>query len=410
MKKIYTCPDCGFAFAGEDETRPDTCPSCGTPSSRYLEEPWCGDISKRKNKVIPRCDPNRDPYDAFYHMPKDFTPQQGHGRARRFVVAYDRGKADETRKYYTDAFGWDIINVEGTDPQNPIMYCATGPGTADWEPRAASFIYGFLIPRDPNNPVPATSFVVEVKNIEKTCEKVIALGGKVLRPRYHFVDGDYAIIEDTEGNGLYIWEVEAIPDYCIDTAEKTRESIAQTASGKQNAEQGEATYPNPNRPPKKYPQKNLHGRVRWFSIFYTQFRRFQKFYIDVFGWDMHCGKLGNEENPKGAGIATGPSQSDWEGLTPGHMLLAGTRTDEFGKKMVPLMEMNSDQSEDPSDTLREIASHGGRILFDNSKEPGIQPWDRYFLIADPSGNPWSLWKCSPSRSWTEPECMTDSED
>lgn len=403
MKKIFTCTECGFAFASEEETCPPTCPSCGVPRSHYLEEPWCGDITKRKNKVVPRRNPNRDPYDAFYHMPKDFVPLKGHGRARRFVIAYDMGKADEARRYYSEAYGWDIINVDGTDPNNPVMYCATGPGTPDWEPRAASFVYGFLIPRDPKHPVPEPSIVVEVKNIEETCNQVISLGGKVLYPRYHFADGDYAIIEDTEGNGLYIWEVDALPEYCVGSSDEANQPAAESKHPAQN----DTTYPNPNRPPQKYPQKNLHGRLRWYTIFYCKFRRFQKFYIDIFGWDMHCGRLGAEENPIGAGVATGPSQSDWEGLTPGHMLLAAHRSDEMPQKMVPLIEMNSDQSVDPSDTLLEIASHGGRVLFDNSKEPGIQPWDRYFLVEDPFGNHLSFWKCSPSRSWTEPECITD---
>lgn len=46
------------------------------------------------------------------------------------------------------------------------------------------------------------------------------------------------------------------------------------------------TYPNPNRPPKKFTEKSLHGRTRLTVITYKDLRRFQNFYIHVFGWDM----------------------------------------------------------------------------------------------------------------------------
>lgn len=42
----------------------------------------------------------------------------------------------------------------------------------------------------------------------------------------------------------------------------------------------------PYRPPKKYPKKDLHGRVRFGRIFYHDLPRAQKFFVNVFGWDM----------------------------------------------------------------------------------------------------------------------------
>lgn len=213
MKKIYTCYVCGFAWAREEEECPDNCPSCAADPSNYLVEPWCGDINKRRIHVDPpEPDADRDPYDISYHAAKDFAPQKGNGRVRRFVLGYDKGQADVIRKYYTDAYGWDIIDVEGTDPENPVMYCCTGPGTADWEPWVPSFGYGFLIPREEGLPEP--SYIVEVKDIEATNEKVVKYGGKVLKNRFTFAGQDYAIIEDSEGNGIYIWEVKEAPDYC----------------------------------------------------------------------------------------------------------------------------------------------------------------------------------------------------
>ena len=68
---------------------------------------------------------------------------------------------------------------------------------------------------------PEPSFVIEVKSIDDTCKKVLEYGGKVLRERFTFEGQDYAVIEDSEGNQLYIWEVEAIPDYCIHPVKDT---------------------------------------------------------------------------------------------------------------------------------------------------------------------------------------------
>lgn len=222
MKKIYTCFACGFPIAFEETEVPAHCPGCGAPRSQFLEEPWTGSIEKRRIHVDPpEVDPNRDPFDISFHPAKDFAPQQGEGRTRRWVMEYEKGKADEIRSFYEDLFGWDIINTEHSDEENPLMYCATGPGTPDWEPRVCSFEYGYLKPKT-EDIAPAPSFVVEVKDIEKTLEKVVEFGGKVLRERFTVEGKDYAVIEDSEGNQLYIWEIkDEIPDYCINPVTRT---------------------------------------------------------------------------------------------------------------------------------------------------------------------------------------------
>ena len=42
----------------------------------------------------------------------------------------------------------------------------------------------------------------------------------------------------------------------------------------------------PYRPPKKYFEKSLHGRVRGVMIPYEKYERAVMFYNKVFGWDM----------------------------------------------------------------------------------------------------------------------------
>lgn len=217
MKKIYTCFACGFPIEFEETEVPAACPGCGAPKSQFLEEPWCGSIDKRRIHVDPPAvDPNRDPFDISFHQAKDFAPAMGGGRTRRWVLGYNKGQAAEIRSFYEEIFGWDILDTKGSDPENPAMYCATGPGTPDWEPRVCSFTYGFLKPIEEGAQAPSPSFVVEVKDIEETLKKTVEFGGKIVLDRYTEGSEEYAVIEDSEGNRLFIWELkDIVPDYCI---------------------------------------------------------------------------------------------------------------------------------------------------------------------------------------------------
>lgn len=221
MMKIYTCFACGFPIAFEETEVPAACPGCGAPKSQFLEEPWNGSIDKRRIHVDPpEVDPNRDPFDISFHPAKDFAPRKGDGRVRRWIMGYKKGQAAEIRSFYEDIFGWDIIETEDSDAENPIMYCATGPGTPDWEPRVCSFGYGFLVPEDEAGPAP--SFVVEVKDIAETVKLAEENGGKLVKGRFTVAGDIYAVIEDSEGNQIYLWELkDLIPDYCTQPVTRT---------------------------------------------------------------------------------------------------------------------------------------------------------------------------------------------
>ena len=84
--------------------------------------------------------------------------------------------------------------------------CATGPGNPNWEPRVPSFIYGYFKDEKKDETGKAPFFMVEVSNIEETLQKVEKYGGKILKRRYTECGNDYAIVEDSEGNALYLWE------------------------------------------------------------------------------------------------------------------------------------------------------------------------------------------------------------
>ncbi len=204
MNRIYTCYNCGFVWKCDEEHIPEVCPTCGLGPEYYLSEPG-EDISKRRIHVDPpKPIPDWDRYDTKYHPPRHFPERSRHGRIRRFVLSYDDAKV--SRDFYKDIFGWDIFECEGTDPENPLMYCATGPGNANWEPSVPSFIYGYL--RAKKDDVTGTDplYMIEVDNMEETLKKVAAFGGKVLREPYEENSQLWAVIEDSEGFSWYLWQ------------------------------------------------------------------------------------------------------------------------------------------------------------------------------------------------------------
>lgn len=207
MLKLYTCYTCGFPFKSDDQALPTECPACGGSPEFFLSEPYNEQEIHRIHVDPPLPDPNRDPYNLEWHMPKDFPPRSRNGRVRRFVINYD--DPAELKKFYEDIFGWDIINTEHTDSERPLMYCATGPGNENWEPRVVSFTYGFMKDRKTDSTGKDPMYVIEVTSIEETVKLVVENGGKLIKDRYE-VDGQcYAIIEDSEGNPLYLWETPA---------------------------------------------------------------------------------------------------------------------------------------------------------------------------------------------------------
>ena len=179
-----------------------------------------------------------------------------------------------------------------------------------------------------------------------------------------------------------------------------------------------ATYPKPSRPPKKFTKKSLHGRCRSSCYTYTDLKRFQDFYINVFGWDAietpeaASGIPAGDPHP-GLLIATGPAQYDYEALTIGHANLFvhwAPRVQQIG----PFMEISMD---DPlEDTIQMLIDHGGTLVLDKKKsvlakqlDDSKQSWEIHAVVEDPCGNYQYLWKCPSSRTWDELETEYDVE-
>lgn len=173
----------------------------------------------------------------------------------------------------------------------------------------------------------------------------------------------------------------------------------------------EIKHQYPYRAPKKYPKKDLHGRVRMLMMQYRDFKRFQNFYVNVFGWDLFelpeaAGGAKKGSNKPSLLIATGPSYETWEGLTPGHMNVMAFHTDDEPLQPYPSMEVHMDQPY--AVTADEVILAGGTLL--GELPPDRDDWMVTARFLDPSGNLLMLGKCPSSRTWEEPEAGYDRED
>ncbi len=167
----------------------------------------------------------------------------------------------------------------------------------------------------------------------------------------------------------------------------------------------------PYREPKKFTKKDLHGRTRIILANYSDFKRMQKFYVNVFGWDFFAIPEAAGGTPIGAEAptvvaATGPSYGTWEGFIPGHMNMMLSHAEKVERPMI-WTEVHMDRP--LKETVDDYVAHGGKCLTDlpDSDEEG---WTSQAVVEDPAGNRMTLWKCPPSRTWEEPEAGYDKEE
>jgi predicted enzyme related to lactoylglutathione lyase len=171
------------------------------------------------------------------------------------------------------------------------------------------------------------------------------------------------------------------------------------------------TVPFP-RPPKRFPARDLHGRVRTAMLTYQDRERFKRFCSNVFGWDMFVlpstagGADMASENPSLV-LATGPAYETWEGIVPGHMT-AQAHHDPTGEGHPGLfMEIHMDRP--ISETVATIEALGGTVIGERPDDDR-DDWNSMVTVADPSGNILTLWKCPSSRTWDEPESGYDKDE
>ena len=165
----------------------------------------------------------------------------------------------------------------------------------------------------------------------------------------------------------------------------------------------------PYRAPKKFPKKSLHGRVRTGYLLYSDLTRAQKFYVNVFGWDMFklpqnvLGRCPAPETPDVC-CATGPAQFGWEAAVPGYMPMVLIHKNEVDNKPFVMLEVDMEVSLDY--TVNRVVEAGGKLL---SVSENDNDWAEVAYVEDPAGNRLLLWKCPDSRTWDEPETDYDKD-
>lgn len=166
----------------------------------------------------------------------------------------------------------------------------------------------------------------------------------------------------------------------------------------------------PFRAPKKFTKKSLHGRVRTAYLLYSDLKRAQKFYINVFGWDMFklpqnvLGRCPAEETPDVI-CASGPAQAGWEGAVPGYMPVELIYKDAENDKPFVMLEVSMNVP--LQETVDEVVAAGGKLIKMGGDTKGA--WADVATVEDPAGNRLLLWKCPDSRTWEEPEADYDKE-
>ncbi|MDD6878679.1 MAG: hypothetical protein PUD59_00405 [bacterium] len=165
----------------------------------------------------------------------------------------------------------------------------------------------------------------------------------------------------------------------------------------------------PGREPKKFREKSLHGRVRSGYLPYDNLERAQKFYVNVFDWDMFAlppnvmGRVPDKETPDVC-CASGPAQFGWEGAVPGYMPFMLVKRTE--KDPVPFLMMEVSMDVPLSETVERVVAAGGKFIYGNDNK---NDWAETAMVEDPAGNRIILWKCPDSRTWEEPETGYDKD-
>jgi predicted enzyme related to lactoylglutathione lyase len=121
------------------------------------------------------------------------------GRVVHFEIPYDDG--DRARRFYKDAFDWQVQEMPGLD----YTLVTTGP-SGDQGPTESGFVNGGMLAREAspsNGPV----ITVDVESIDVALERITELGGSTLLAKQPVGEmGFTAYVTDTEGNVLGLWE------------------------------------------------------------------------------------------------------------------------------------------------------------------------------------------------------------
>jgi predicted enzyme related to lactoylglutathione lyase len=125
------------------------------------------------------------------------------GRVVHFELPYD--DAERARRFYADAFGWDLTPM----PEMDYTIVSTGPMSQDGRPTEPGYVNGGLLSRS-EAASPGPVVVVDVDDIDAALAQAESAGGQTVVGRTPVGDmGFTAYLRDPEGNVLGLWETVA---------------------------------------------------------------------------------------------------------------------------------------------------------------------------------------------------------
>ena len=103
-------------------------------------------------------------------------------------------------KFFKTVFNWKVSAIE-----DDYTHVETVPTDSDWMPKEKGAINGGLFKKEAKDKGPL--IVISVDSIDKTFDKVKKAKGKVISKKEAVGEwGYWALIQDTEGNLLELWE------------------------------------------------------------------------------------------------------------------------------------------------------------------------------------------------------------
>lgn len=105
------------------------------------------------------------------------------------------------KKFYKSMFGWELEDYPGME------YTVVRTVAVDKKrvPKEKGAINGGIFRRNPEQSV--STVVINVPSLDSYLTKVMAAGGKIVRPKQNMGEmGWYALVSDTEGNTIGLWQ------------------------------------------------------------------------------------------------------------------------------------------------------------------------------------------------------------
>jgi len=123
-------------------------------------------------------------------------------RVQAFDIPAD--DMDRAKKFYQEVFGWKIDPVPGSGGN--FHEAITVPVDENGEPKVIGGINGGFFQRGTHG-LKGTFIEINVPSIDKYLTRIESAGGKVVKPKGPMLDiAFFALVKDTEGNVLGLWE------------------------------------------------------------------------------------------------------------------------------------------------------------------------------------------------------------